>query len=61
MEINAIFAPTIKTPEHIVAAEELGYRGGWVYDVPSTSTPAARSSRTSEKGDTKPFAVLALS
>ncbi|MEU7813092.1 LLM class flavin-dependent oxidoreductase [Pseudonocardia sp. NPDC049154] len=34
MEINCVFAPALDTPDHIVLAEELGYRRAWVYDVP---------------------------
>ncbi|MFC7501253.1 LLM class flavin-dependent oxidoreductase [Nocardioides sp. GCM10030258] len=34
MEIAAVFAPTLETPDHIVVAEELGYERAWVYDVP---------------------------
>jgi 5,10-methylenetetrahydromethanopterin reductase len=34
MEINAVFAPAMDTPDHIVRAEEIGYERAWVYDVP---------------------------
>jgi 5,10-methylenetetrahydromethanopterin reductase len=35
MEIGAIFAPTIDTPEHVQLAEELGYAYALVYDSPT--------------------------
>lgn len=52
MEINAVFAPAISTPDHLVVAEELGYERGWVYDVPTSYadtgiTVAAAAARTS--------------
>jgi 5,10-methylenetetrahydromethanopterin reductase len=34
LEISAVFAPIVDTPDHIVLAEELGYERAWVYDVP---------------------------
>ncbi|MGK5115343.1 LLM class flavin-dependent oxidoreductase [Geodermatophilus sp. CPCC 205506] len=53
MEINAVFAPAIDTPDHIAIAEELGYQRAWVYDVPlsyadtgiTLGLAAARTSR----------------
>lgn len=53
MEINAVFAPSIDTPDHIALAEQLGYQRAWVYDVPvsyadtgiTLGLAAARTSR----------------
>lgn len=36
MEISAIFAPSVATPEHIALAEEIGYERAYIYDVPVT-------------------------
>lgn len=35
MEISCAFPPVPGTPDHIVLAEELGYRRAWVYDTPA--------------------------
>jgi 5,10-methylenetetrahydromethanopterin reductase len=53
MEISAIFAPSLDTPDHIALAEELGYERAYVYDVPviyadtgiTLALAAARTSR----------------
>jgi 5,10-methylenetetrahydromethanopterin reductase len=35
MEISCAFATSLQTPEHVVAAERLGYRRAWCYDSPA--------------------------
>jgi len=35
MTISCAFATSMQTPEHIVAAERLGYRRAWCYDSPA--------------------------
>jgi 5,10-methylenetetrahydromethanopterin reductase len=35
MELSCAFAPGCHTADHIVLAEELGYRRAWVYDSPA--------------------------
>lgn len=35
MDISCAFATSQQTPEHIVAAERLGYRRAWCYDSPA--------------------------
>jgi len=35
MELSCAFAPGSGTPDHIVLAEQLGYRRAWVYDSPA--------------------------
>src|SRR5580692_4460455 len=35
MKIGCIFPPTVDTPDHIAAAEALGYEFGFVYDSPA--------------------------
>ena len=35
VELSCAFPPGIVTPDHIVLAEELGYRRAWVYDSPA--------------------------
>jgi 5,10-methylenetetrahydromethanopterin reductase len=53
MKIGCIFPPTIDTPDHIAAAEALGYEYGLVYDSPAFladawMTLARAAERTSE-------------
>ena len=35
MKISCAFPPVPETPDHIVLAEELGYKTAWVYDTPA--------------------------
>src|SRR6476620_5169480 len=35
LEISCAFATSLDTPEHIVLAEQLGYRRAWCYDSPA--------------------------
>lgn len=35
MEISCAFATSLTTPEHIVLAEQLGYKRAWCYDSPA--------------------------
>jgi 5,10-methylenetetrahydromethanopterin reductase len=35
MEISCAFATSLSTPDHIVLAEQLGYRRAWCYDSPA--------------------------
>jgi 5,10-methylenetetrahydromethanopterin reductase len=35
MDVSCAFATSLGTPEHIVLAEELGYRRAWCYDSPA--------------------------
>jgi 5,10-methylenetetrahydromethanopterin reductase len=35
MDISCAFATSLDTPDHIVLAEELGYRRAWCYDSPA--------------------------
>lgn len=35
MKISCAFPPVPETPDHIVLAEELGYKVAWVYDTPA--------------------------
>jgi 5,10-methylenetetrahydromethanopterin reductase len=35
MDVSCAFATSLSTPEHIVLAEELGYRRAWCYDSPA--------------------------
>jgi 5,10-methylenetetrahydromethanopterin reductase len=55
MEISCAFPTTLDTPDHIVLAEELGYRRAWIYDTPQQSpdvwmTLALAAVRTSSIG-----------
>lgn len=35
LEISCALAPGLETPDHVVAAEEFGYRRAWLYDSPA--------------------------
>ena len=35
VEISCAFAPSMDTPDHVVLAEQLGYRRAWLYDSPA--------------------------
>lgn len=35
MDISCAFATSMDTPEHVVLAEQLGYRRAWLYDSPA--------------------------
>src|SRR5579862_1870921 len=35
MDISCAFPPADNTPEHVVLAEQLGYRRAWLYDSPA--------------------------
>jgi hypothetical protein len=37
MKISAQFATSLHSPEHIVAAERLGYDSAWLFDTPHES------------------------
>jgi hypothetical protein len=37
MDISCQFATSLRSPEHIAAAETLGYRRAWLYDTPAQS------------------------
>lgn len=55
MDISCAFATSLTTPDHIVLAEQLGYRRAWCYDSPALypdvwitlALAAARTSRIS--------------
>jgi len=34
VDISCAFAPSLKTPDHVALAEQLGYRRAWLYDSP---------------------------
>src|SRR5579884_4283101 len=55
MEISCAFATSLDTPDHIVLAEQLGYRRAWCYDSPALYpdvwvTLALAAERTSRIG-----------
>jgi 5,10-methylenetetrahydromethanopterin reductase len=55
VEISCAFATSLDTPEHIVLAEQLGYRRAWCYDSPALLsdvwvTLARAADRTSRIG-----------
>src|SRR5947209_8556603 len=35
MDISCAFATSMSTPDHVVAAEQIGYRRAWLYDSPA--------------------------
>src|SRR5260370_6866568 len=37
MDISCQFATSLRSPEHVAAAEALGYRRAWLYDTPAQS------------------------
>jgi 5,10-methylenetetrahydromethanopterin reductase len=37
MDISCQFATSLRSPEHIAVAEELGYRRAWLFDTPAQS------------------------
>jgi 5,10-methylenetetrahydromethanopterin reductase len=37
MDISCQFATSLRSPEHVAAAETLGYRRAWLYDTPAQS------------------------
>jgi 5,10-methylenetetrahydromethanopterin reductase len=37
MDISCQFATSLGSPEHIAAAETLGYRRAWLFDTPAQS------------------------
>jgi 5,10-methylenetetrahydromethanopterin reductase len=37
MRISCVLAPTLRSPEHIVVAERLGYERAWLFDTPQQS------------------------
>ena len=41
LAISCAFAPCADTPEHVRAAEHLGYERAWVYDSPSLDHDAS--------------------
>jgi 5,10-methylenetetrahydromethanopterin reductase len=55
MDISCAFATAMDTPEHVVLAEELGFRRAWLYDSPALypevfMTLARAAERTSRIG-----------
>lgn len=55
MELSCAFATSTATPDHVVAAEALGYRRAWLYDSPALytdvwATMALAAVRTSRIG-----------
>lgn len=55
MDISCAFATSLTTPDHIVLAEQLGYRRAWCYDSPALypdvwMTLALAATRTSKIG-----------
>ena len=55
MQLSCAFAPSPRTPDHIVRAEELGYHRAWCYDSPALYTDvwvtlALAATRTSSIG-----------
>ncbi|HEV7758266.1 MAG TPA: LLM class flavin-dependent oxidoreductase [Acidimicrobiales bacterium] len=55
LEISAAFPPELDTPDHVVLAEQLGYRRAWLYDSPALyhdvwMTLARAAERTSRIG-----------
>ena len=55
MELSCALAPSAATPDHVAAAEALGYRRAWIYDSPSLytdvwATMARAAERTSRIG-----------
>ena len=55
MDVSCSFATSLRTPEHIALAEELGYRRAWCYDSPALypdvwMTLALAAERTSRIG-----------
>jgi len=37
MHFSCVLAPTLRSPEHIAVAEQLGYRRAWLFDTPQQS------------------------
>src|SRR5260370_1806426 len=37
MDISCQFATSLRSPEHVAAAESLGYRRAWLHDTPAQS------------------------
>src|SRR5258708_37316406 len=37
MDISCQFATSLRSPEHVAAAEALGHRRAWLYDTPAQS------------------------
>jgi 5,10-methylenetetrahydromethanopterin reductase len=55
IEISCAFATSLSTPDHVVAAEQLGYHRAWLYDSPALypdvwATLALAAVRTSRIG-----------
>jgi 5,10-methylenetetrahydromethanopterin reductase len=55
VELSCALAPSLVTPDHVVVAEDLGYRRAWVYDSPALyadlwATLARSAERTSRIG-----------
>jgi 5,10-methylenetetrahydromethanopterin reductase len=55
MDVSVGFPPGLQTPDHIVRAEQLGYRRAWCYDAPAVfadvwMTLARAADRTSRIG-----------
>jgi 5,10-methylenetetrahydromethanopterin reductase len=55
MKLSCVFAPTMDTPDHIAAAERLGYERAWIFDTPQQSpdvfmTLARAAERTTRIG-----------
>src|SRR5690242_5269841 len=55
MKLSCVFAPTMDTPDHIAAAEKLGYERAWTFDTPQQSpdvfmTLARAAERTTRIG-----------
>jgi 5,10-methylenetetrahydromethanopterin reductase len=55
MKLSCVFAPTMQTPDHIAAAEKLGYGRAWTFDTPQQSpdvfmTLTRAAERTTEIG-----------
>jgi hypothetical protein len=37
MHFSCVLAPTLRSPEHIAVAEQLGYARAWLFDTPQQS------------------------
>ena len=53
MRISCVLAPTLRSPEHIVVAERLGYERAWLFDTPQQSPDVWMTlGRAAERTDT---------
>lgn len=53
MRFSCVLAPTLRSPEHIVVAEQLGYERAWLFDTPQQSPDVWMTlARAAERTDT---------